>query len=559
MGNNVKSAEKTLDESSIKLRADMNWMEAKRKALELAIEAQTSGRKMVDSDAAKQVKRLASDLADKSRIAIKKTSQSEFAGKAKETSNKTARKAEQFASDAVDWGHQKWRSATEETHEKNWYLRSANVCENISDAVMGNPNGVSSKISRVVAAKLGVAGTSVGIFSIASLLGTASTGTAIGTLSGAAFTGASLAWIGGSVAAGAVILGIATVAGGIGAAVGAAWASKKFLCGEKREFTELELQERKIVEACLALAIAFRKQAEAGCPVDTVSAKYLYGEALAPLCDDLADLQKKVDSWPYMARKRLKNASAKLSALARSLRAWSLKHPNVTTGIVSVVFLQLLAGDVSGLSSDEMLVLDALRRSKLDLAHATDEQLANYVQGLNPAQLQGLQNNVKGIYHELRFVEIENTDGDSYIAEVFEATNHPGADVRITNLDTGEVREIQLKATDYINAIKEHNSRYESIEVFATTEISDGYSGIASSGLSNKDLTEDVDTVVEELGDYYDPSVLDSMGAAGLVALARNIRVTLQGRSMSAAERQMLIKDGAISAGTAGLFTLLLG
>jgi len=507
----------------------------------------------------KEAKRLASKLASKGQTATEQVLRSELTGKAKDLGGQTARKVRKYSSDALDWGEKKWIASTEETQEHNWYLRSAKTCESVSDAVMGNPDGVSSKISRGVAAKLGAAGTSVGIFSIASLLGTASTGTAIGTLSGAAFTSASLAWIGGSVVAGTAILGIATIAGGIGAAVGAAWASKKFLYGEKRKLNELELQERKIVEACLALAVAFRKQAEAGCLVDTVSAKYLYGEALAPLCEELADLQKKVDSWPYMARQRLKKTSAKLTALAKNLRDWSSENPNVATGVVSVVFLQLLASNVSGLSSDEMLVLDALRRSNLDLAHATDEQLANYVQGLNPAQLRGLQNNVKGIYHELKFVEIENTDGDSYVAELFETTNHPGADVRITNLNTGEVREIQLKATDYMNAIKEHNNRYESIEVFATTETSGGSSGIASSGLSNKVLTEDVKTVVEKLDDYYDPSVLDSMGAAGLVALARNVRVTLQGQSMSDVEKQRLIQDGAISAGTAGLFSLLLG
>jgi len=537
----------------------MDWKEAKRKALELARGSQASARELAESDAAKQTKRFAAEVANKSRTTTEKVLQSEFAGKTREAGNKTVRKGGQFASDAVDWGQNKWRAAAEETHEKNWYLRSAKACENVSDAVMGNPEGISSKISRGVAAKLGAVGTSVGIFSVASLLGTASTGTAIGTLSGAAFTGASLAWIGGSVAAGTVILGVASMAGGVGAALGVAWASKKFLYGKKREPTELEVQERKIVEACLALAVAFRKKADAGAPVDIVSAKYLYGEALAPLCEELADLQKNLDSWPYMARQRLKKASVTLSTLAASLRDWSLDHPNVTTGVVSVVFMQLLAGDVSGLSSEKMLVLDALRRSNRDLTHATDEELANYVQGLDPGQLQGLQTNVKGIYHEMRFVEGENSDGDNYVAEMFEATNHPGADVRITNLETGEVREIQLKATDYMNAIKEHNSRYESVDVFATTEISGATSEIASSGLSNKELTEDVELVAEELDDYYDPGVLDSMGAAGMVALARNVRVTLKGRSMSDVERQRLIKDGAVSAGTAGLFSLLLG
>lgn len=302
----------------------MDWKEAKRKALELARGSQASARELAESDAAKQTKRLAAEVANKSRTTTEKVLQSEFAGKTREAGNKTVRKGGQFASDAVDWGQKKWRAAAEETHEKNWYLRSAKACENVSDAVMGNPDGISSKISRGVAAKLGAVGTSVGIFSVASLLGTASTGTAIGTLSGAAFTGASLAWIGGSVAAGTVIPGVASMAGGVGAALGVAWASKKFLYGKKREPTELEVQERKIVEACLALAVAFRKKADAGAPVDIVSAKYLYGEALAPLCEELADLQKNLDSWPYMARQRLKKASVTLSTLAASLRPESV-------------------------------------------------------------------------------------------------------------------------------------------------------------------------------------------------------------------------------------------
>jgi len=503
--------------------------------------------------------RHASKLVSKKQAATEQVIRSDLTGMVKGLGSQYARKVSKFSTDALNWGKKEWIATTEETHEQNWYLRSAKVCESVSDSVMGNPDGISSKISRGVAAKLGAASTSVGIFTIASLLGTASTGTAIGTLSGAAFTSASLAWIGGSVVAGTAILGVASLAGGIGAAMGATWASKKFLYGEKRKLNELELQERKIVDACLALAVAFRKQAEAGCSVDNISAKYLYCEALEPLCEELADLERNVDKWPYIARQRLKKASEKLTELAKILSNWSLDNPNLATGVVSVVFLQLLAGNVSDLSSDEILVLDALRRSNLDLAYATDEQLAHYVQALDPSQLKGLQNNVKGIYHELRFVKAENTDGDSYVAELFEATNHPGADVRITNLNTGEVREIQLKATDYINAIKEHNSRYESIEVFATTEISGGYSGISSSGFSNKELTEDVEAVVNELDDYYDPSALDSMGTAGLIALARNVRVTLKGQSMSDLEMKRLIQDGAISAGTAGLFSLILG
>ena len=538
----------------------MGWAEETiRKAREAAKAAQAAAIDISESETIKRTKQFANEVATKSRETTDEVLKSKFVETVRDASYRASDKTRQMASDAVDWSHEQWHAATDETNKENWYLRSAKACENVSDAVMGNPDGLSSKISKSAAFKLGGAGASVGIFSVASLLGTASTGTAIGTLSGAAFTGASLAWIGGSIAMGTVIVGAASLAGGIGAVIGASWASQKLLYGKKRELTELEEQERKIVDACLALAVAFRNQAEAGSAIDNVSAKYLYDEAMVPLCDELAELQKKINGWPSPARRRLQRASTKLSVLTDKLKHWSSSNPSVTTGVVSVVFLELLAGDVSSLSSNEALVLDAVRRSNKDLADASDEELANYVQELEPSQLLGLQNNVKGIYHELRFLQDENTDGDSYVAELFEATNHPGADVRIINLETGDAREIQLKATDYLSAIKEHNSRYESVEVFATTEVSEGASGIYSSGMSNEELTADVERVTGSLDDYYDPGVLESMGTAGMVALARNVRVVLKGGTMSNEERQKLIKHGAAAAGKAGLFSLILG
>ncbi|TYC63829.1 hypothetical protein FMN52_00980 [Marinobacter sp. BW6] len=532
----------------------MEWKDAKSRSRRLARQLRELGM----GEAVQSSKLVAYEVASRTRTTTEKAFNSDLVGKAREATGQSARRLKDLSSDASDWGKSKWLRATEETHEKNWYLRAARACEEVSDAVLGNSEGVSSRISRGVAAKLGAAGTSAGIFSVASLLGTASTGTAIGTLSGAAFTGASLAWIGGSVLAGTVILGVASVAGGIGAAAGAAWISRKFLYGDKREITELESQERRIVDSCLALAIAFRKQSEAGSPVDTVSARYLHDEALKPLSQELVELQNKVAEWPAMARRRLKLSRQRLQQFVVLLGHWSSQRPNFTTGVVSAVFLQLLAEDLSDFSPDQLLVLDALRRSNQNLANASEEELSIYVQALDPIQLQGLQNNVKGIYHELRYVDNENNDGDFYVAELFEATNHPGADVRITNIETGAVQEIQLKATDYLNHIKQHNERFESIEVFATSEIADSAVELQSSGLSNKKLGEDVETMIGDLDNYYEPNMSDSMGAAAMVALARNVRVMLQGRVMTIEERRQLVQGGAISAGTAGLFSLIL-
>jgi len=221
--------------------------------------------------------------------------------------------------------------------------------------------------------------------------------------------------------------------------------------------------------------------------------------------------------------------------------------------------IRLLADDLESFNENEKLVLDALRRFKTTLSSASNEELAEYVQSLEPSQLQGCQNNVKGIYHELRFVDGENTDGDQYVAELFGATNHPGADVRITNLETGEIREVQLKATDYLSLVRKHNDKYASTEVFATSEVAPMDPDIESTGLSNEEITKETADVVSDLDEYSKGGVLSSMAVAGMITLARNVRVLLKGETMSKGERQKLVEDGAVSAGVAGLMALILG
>ena len=125
-----------------------------------------------------------------------------------------------------------YKKSKEPISKENWYKRAAKSCENITDAILREDAGTSTKITKAVAGKLGAAGTSIGIFSIASLLGTASTGTAIGSLSGAAFTNASLAWLGGSIMMGSIIIGFASIVGGMGVLVGAGWLYKNYLYGK---------------------------------------------------------------------------------------------------------------------------------------------------------------------------------------------------------------------------------------------------------------------------------------------------------------------------------------
>jgi len=452
-----------------------------------------------------------------------------------------------------------YNKSKEPTSKENWYKRAAQSCEDVTDSILREDSGTSTKITKAVAGKLGAAGTSVGIFSIASLLGTASTGTAIGSLSGAAFTSASLAWLGGSVIMGSIIIGVASIAGGIGVLVGAGWVYKNYLYGEKRQKSTLELKEQNIIDVCLSLATAFQQKAKAGEHIDPLVAKALYADALQPLSEDLLSYKTKTESWPFLAQKRFKDATEKLVEITKSLKKYSEKNPNVSIGIVSAVILELLSNNLQTFSVNESMVLDALRRSNNQLTGATNKELSDYIKSLEPEQLSGLQNNIKGIYHELRFINEENNDNDEYIAEIFEATNHAGADVKIINTITGEIKEVQLKATDYLSYIKRHNERYEDIEVFATSEVASESSDITSTDILNRELNEDVKKVVDNLDDYADTEIISSMTIAAMITLAKNSRLLLRGDNISVKEKEEVIKNGTIAAGAAGLVSLLIG
>jgi len=182
------------------------------------------------------------------------------------------------------------------------------------------------------------------------------------------------------------------------------------------------------------------------------------------------------------------------------------------------------------------------------------DQLSQY----SPAQLQGIANNVKGIYHEMRFVQAENSDGDVIHAEQYELTNHPGADVRLINTETGEVTDIQLKATNSASYVEEHGERYPDIELRVTDEVSEKSVQYDSSGFANTDLTADVDGALDELTDHA-PYIEGTAATSGLLSAALNTKATLQGKqSVSKATRKTL-EDIGVAGASAAIIEFLVG
>ena len=173
----------------------------------------------------------------------------------------------------------------------------------------------------------------------------------------------------------------------------------------------------------------------------------------------------------------------------------------------SILIVSTLAkisyGKLDVLSEDETFVLQALKRAVPDLGSKNTKEISDYLQGLDENQLLGLSNNVKGILHEIQFVEIENSDGDSISASLFTDTNHPGTDVILTNHETGETLEIQLKATDSNSYVNEWMEAHPEGEILVTEEIAEKME-LETSGISNEELTTDVNSFVKKIVELDD-------------------------------------------------------
>lgn len=221
-----------------------------------------------------------------------------------------------------------------------------------------------------------------------------------------------------------------------------------------------------------------------------------------------------------------------------------------SAAVVVAVCLQRLLDDPSrAWSVDEELVLDALRRSAKHLEGATTEDLAAYLAALAPDQLRGVVSNVKGIYHELLFVHAENIDADDVSARVFEATNHPGADVEFI-VDGDVIQAVQLKAVASPQAIFEHLARYPDIEVLATKEVASTLQGIASSGFSNVQLSGDVERVFTQISDpgpSLETEIADGAATSALFAGAIAAGQVL--RSGKVSRQQLATAFGDVSVG----------
>ena len=223
---------------------------------------------------------------------------------------------------------------------------------------------------------------------------------------------------------------------------------------------------------------------------------------------------------------------------------------------IAVTFGQLVAGLRTGWTADQELVLDALRRSTVELAEASEEDLAGYLSGLSPDQMRGVVSNVKGIFHEMLVADTENMDGDEINATLFNATNHPGADLEFT-MDGEVIRSVQLKAVQEPAAIIEHFSCYPDVDVMATTEVTNILQDtfderLSDSGFSNGEITRVTRETLHELtGEDLGDLVQEGLVTSALLGGALQARAVLSGQKLQAEQVRSYLELAGVGAGTA--------
>ena len=201
-----------------------------------------------------------------------------------------------------------------------------------------------------------------------------------------------------------------------------------------------------------------------------------------------------------------------------------INHKYLKKNFDSMAILSVLGkvmlGNIIEPSIDDQMVISAFRRFKKDFADASLEEMGQYLAIKDENQIEGVINNVKGILHEMEFVQLENEDGDSVVASLFQDTNHPGFDVMMIDENTNETWEIQLKTTENTSEVTDWIDAHPDGEIQVNEELAEKLN-LPSTGLSDKELEVRVEDVVDKLKNVAeDDSVWNYFPALTVVSIS---------------------------------------
>ncbi len=221
---------------------------------------------------------------------------------------------------------------------------------------------------------------------------------------------------------------------------------------------------------------------------------------------------------------------------------------NFDEGAILTALISIAAnGGQKNLTSNESIILAALRRSAKKFEDASIEEIGEILDSYDENQIPGLVNNVKGILFELEFVEIENNDGDSIFAYQFEQTNYPTYDIQLIDEQTGAIEEIQLKATSSASYVKNWMDEHGE-NIVVTDEVAEEL-GLDVVGINNEELEVRVEDFIDKMKDVDENSITPMLGNIGTISLAISLVFLVKKWMSGEIKREEFLKTSALITG----------
>lgn len=210
-------------------------------------------------------------------------------------------------------------------------------------------------------------------------------------------------------------------------------------------------------------------------------------------------------------------------------------------------------------NESEQATIAAMQRAHPQ-AGESPEQLGAWLAEKSPAQIDGVVSNTKGVLHEMEFVRLENEDGDSVHAALFEATNHQGYDVLFVDDSTGASWDAQLKASEDTAYVQAWMDAHPDGEIIVTGELA-AEMGLPSSGFANEQLTVRTEDVVDRLVEATEEDSMwdffPTLTAASLGLVVWGLWQRLRQGEISMSRFKWLVaRTSGIKAGKLALLTL---
>ncbi len=222
---------------------------------------------------------------------------------------------------------------------------------------------------------------------------------------------------------------------------------------------------------------------------------------------------------------------------------------NFDEGAILTALISIAAnGGENNLTSNESIILAALRRSAKKFEDASIEEIGEILDSYDENQIPGLVKNVKGILFELEFVEIENNDGDSIFAYQFEQTNYPTYDIQLIDEQTGAIEEIQLKATSSASYVKNWMDEHGE-NIVVTDEVAEEL-GLDVVGINNEELEVRVEDFIDKIKDVDENAITPMLVNVGTISLAISLVFLVKKWMSGEIKREEFLKTSALITGT---------